>query len=152
MAEVAAKKRNPVVMPERCGLAEQKRNEWIVDAEIGVTHADVLEPSYWVHLAPSLNPLDKIEVRSEDGSWIMNLRVLYAERNYARVMQEGEIFQIGESVEKSDPLAKHKVVWKGPVLGFVVLRMSDQEAVKTRCKTREEATAWMVEHEKTTRI
>ena len=138
-------------MPAQWGLAEEKRRDHVVEVALGITQEDILEPSFWSHLAPEFNALDKIEVRAEDGSWIANLRVIHAERNYAKVIMEGPIFQIGEPVELANVSTRHRVEWKGPVMLYTVIRLSDSEPVRTKCKTREEAAAWMIEHEKATR-
>ena len=150
--QTEGRKKARMAMPSRWGLAEEKRRDHVVEAEIGVTVDDILEPSYWSHLAPEFAPLDKIEVRAEDGSWIANLRVLYAERNYAKVILEGPIFQIGEAVETANPKAKHTVEWKGGVLQYAVIRKADQQMVSSKHKNAADANAWMVEHEKATRV
>lgn len=144
----APKKRQPVCMPERCGLAMDKRNDWVIDAEASVQPEDLLEPAYWSHMAPSFSAFDTIEVRAEDGRWIVKLRVLFAERNYAKVKMEGQPFFVEENAASDQSAAKHFVDFKGPHHKYVVIRRSDSALIKSGCKTREEATAWMIEHER----
>ncbi len=148
----ARKGRRPVIMPERCGLAESKRNDHVVDAEVGTTIEDILEPGYWAHYAPELHPFDTIEVRGEDGAWIAYIRVVFSERNYAKVIMERPVFYIEANREIQNESRKHHVEWKGPHNKFSVIRNSDEETVHAGFKTREEASVWMIEHEKTVRL
>ena len=147
-----ARQRKVVCMQERWGLAEQKRRDHIVDAEVGTTPDDILDPAYWMHIAPELNAFDTIEVRGEDGAWIAYLRVIYAERNYAKVIMEKPVFFIEQNrdIDTADML--HHVEWKGPHNKFVVIRNRDEQMVHSKCKTREEATAWMINYEKDVRL
>lgn len=149
---VDGKKRHPVVMPERWGLADIKRNDHIVDAEVGTTIDDILDPAYWAHLAPEFHAFDTIEVRGEDGAWIAYLRVIFAERNYAKVVMERPVFYIEQNREIANDSRKHHIEWKGPHNKFAVIRNSDEQMVQSTFKTREEATTWMIDHEKTVRL
>lgn len=145
-----AKRRQPVLMPQRFGLAEQKRRDFVANVEIGVTPDEITNPGFWSHIAPELSPMDVIEVRPDDCAWIAHLRVLYAERNYAKVVVE-RLFII-ETKEKPDAESlTHKVEWKGPHHRFAVIRTSDAAMLKAEFRTREEANTWMVEYEKAVR-
>ena len=150
MAERPEKpKRQPMCMPERCGLASDNRNDWIVTTEPGIRPDDLLDPGYWAHVANQFTAFDTIEARAEDGSWIAFLRVLYTERTYAKVKMEREVFYVEENATLTDAkAAKFKVEWKGPHHKFVVIRNEDSTVLKNQFKSREEATAWMLEHEK----
>src|SRR3990167_9140526 len=78
------KKESPVLMPERFGLAETKRQDWVANLPMTVTLQQALDSSYWAHVADIMQPLDHIELRAEDGSWVADLIVADCERNYAK--------------------------------------------------------------------
>ena len=140
-------KAGPVLMPERIGLAEDKRHDWVVDAEFGTTLEQVLEPSYWSHMASQMVPGDHIEVRAEDFSWVAYLIVHYSERTYAKVVLD-RIVRIESSSEAPAVSLKHKTEWKGPHHKWVVIRISDSQMLHSGCKTRIEADEWLRNHEK----
>jgi len=149
MAETASvKKQNPVGMPERMGLAEDKRHDWVFDLPVGLKIEDVLEPSYWAHLASQMDPLDHIEVRAEDGSWVAYLVVAYCERNYAKVKLD-RLVKLEDDQEAPITSIKHKVEWKGPHMKFCVIRLSDSAVLQQGMRDKAMANQWMVEHEKT---
>lgn len=140
-------KNSPVLMPERMGLAESKRHDWVVDAEFGTTVEQLLEPSYWSHVAVRMVPGDHVEVRAEDFSWVAYLVVHYAERTYAKVVID-RVVKIADSTEIPVVSIKHKVEWKGPHHKFAVIRISDAQMLHSGCKTRGEADDWLRNHEK----
>ncbi len=139
----------PVLMPDKIGLAEHKRNDWVVDIDPRLTIDEILEPAFWAHTAAALNPLDKIEARWEDGSRIVHMRVRFCERNYAKV-KVVSVEELGSVISDiPEPSKKHRVEWKGPMMRFAVIRLSDSEVVSKGHKTREEAAKWVVDHEAT---
>ena len=135
-------------MPERVGLAEDKRHDWVVDVPVTITIEDTLEPSYWAHIAAQMEPLDNIEVRCEDGSWVAYLIVAFCERNYAKVVLD-RVIKLDTRADAPMTSIKHKVEWKGPVLRFAVIRLSDSQILHSGDKSKELAQAWMLEYEKT---
>ncbi len=60
-------------------------NTWNVVAARGVVLADIKLPEYWLHIADKLRPNDKIEILAEDGTWEATLRVINADRTWAKV-------------------------------------------------------------------
>ena len=136
-----------VCMPERCGLAEHKRHDWIIDAQLGVTVEQIQEPSYYAHIAKDFSPFDHIEVRAEDGAWIAYLIVLFAERSYAHVKLDRVIAIEEQDVAPAVSL-KHKVEWKGPHHRWAVIRLSDSQMLQSQLQTKFEAETWMKEHER----
>lgn len=153
MSEAAAVKKEtkaPVntILPDKFGLAEHKRRDWVADVKPTVKPDEILVPAFWAHVAEQMNPLDTIEVRWEDGSRIQHLRVLWCERTYAKVKVVSEEL-LGEiTVDAPEGSQLHKIDWKGPTLKFCVIRLRDNEIVHQNCKDRAVAAAWLVEHEK----
>ncbi len=137
----------PVLMPDRFGEAEFKRHDFVVDAEIGTTVEQLMDPAFWSHVSQQMDPFDHIEVRSEDGAWIVYLVVLFAERNYARVAVD-RIIRIEQNTEAPAASLKHRVEWKGPHYKFAVIRISDAQMLEKGFKTKFEAETWMRNHEK----
>jgi len=147
MTAVAAKKGNPVLMPERMGLAEDKRHDWVVDIPITVQREEILDPSYWAHVAEQMEPMDHIEARWEDGSKIIYLVVQMCERNYARVALHGEL-TLDTAISVPTGSEKYKVEFKGTRLQWTVIRIADSVTLHSGAKSRELATAWMLDHER----
>jgi len=136
-----------MIHPTRMKLAEYERQDWIVNAEMIHTAEDILLPGYWAHMAAQMNPYDHIEVRSEDGSWIAELIVVEVDRTWAKVLltRKYDLLPM-DAMPNAEPL--HKVEWKGPQHRFCVIRLSDGERVHAECKTKDEAIAWMRDHER----
>lgn len=147
----AEKPRLVQVMPARMELAEQWRQDWVVNAEAGTTTDDVLKPDYWSHVAPRMRPYDHVEVRAEDGTWVMNLLVTGCDRNWARVVQVGDVIKLTTAdVAQSQAVSgKYKVEWKGPHHKHAVIRLSDQQMISNGHENRAQATAWMLDYERT---
>ena len=144
----AVKKSMPVLMPERMGLSEDKHHDWVVDLPLTVTLEQALEPSFWAHVAAQMEPLDHIEVRSEDGSWIAFLIVSFCERNYAKVVLDRKVV-LNDDHEVPISTVKHKVEWKGPHLKWCVIRVADSQPLQQGMRDKQTAFTWMTEHEKT---
>src|SRR5438270_251157 len=58
MSEVAeskpAAKSARILNPQRIGLAEQLRQDWVVNAEERTTIEEVMDPQYWAHIAAQM--------------------------------------------------------------------------------------------------
>lgn len=142
------KKDLPVLMPERIGLSEDKRHDWIVDLPITVTLEQALEPSFWAHVSAQMDPLDHIELRAEDGSWVAYLIVSFCERNYAKVVLDRKI-QLDNSQEVPLSTIRHKVEWKGPHMKWCVIRTKDNALLQEGMRDKGMAYQWMQDHERT---
>lgn len=141
-------KRDVVLSPSRMALAEHWRQDWCVNAEIGTTADDITSSGYFAHMAEQLKPYDHIEVRSEDGTWMANLIVVNAERNWAHVKLVSYIELTDESNAVEAASKKNIVQFKGPHHKWSVIRVADGDKIKTGCASRDEATVWMNEYEK----
>lgn len=147
---VEKKSSHAVLMPDHIGLAEHKRNDFVVDLPHGLTLEDAMEPSFWAHVVMDrdMQPLDRVEIRAEDGSWTADLIVAYCERNYAKLKLIAKHELAADTVAPESSI-KHEVVWKGPSLKFCVIRKSDSQIIHQGDKEKQTAISWMVEHEKT---
>lgn len=140
-------KDSPVLMPERFGEAESMRHDYVVNAPVGVTLEQVMDPSYWAHVAKEMVPFDHVQVRAEDGSWVAYLVVVSAERNYA-IMHLDRVLKLDQTPDVPVESAKHKVEWKGPHHKFCVIRIADSAMLQSQFKTKGEANDWLRNHEK----
>lgn len=136
-----------VLMPEYMGLSEDKRHDWIADVEPGTQVEDVLDPAFWAHTAVGMDPYDHIEVRTQDGTWIAYLIVLFAERNWARVVLD-KVIRIEQNTEVPEESVKNRVEYKGAIHKFSVIRISDSQVLHDGFKTRDDASAWLRNFEK----
>lgn len=142
-------KRDLILNPQRIGLAEQMRQDWVVNAETGTAIADVIKPSYWAHMAAQFQPYDHIEVRLETGEWVAELIVLSVGRNYAQVYLANK-YEFADVDPVNDNLGvTHKVEWKGPQRKHIVVRVADSAAIQEGFSTKQEANAWLANYLRT---
>lgn len=151
-AEAATKRREVIIPEPRIGEAQYKRNEWVVEAEEGTVPDDVLEPVYWSHVAGKFNPMDRIEVRMETGDWVMELIVVQAQRNWARVHVTAFHDLRTTSAEAPASSVKHRVLWKGNHKKHCVIRIADNALIQEGLATKALAEEWMANHERVTAI
>jgi len=74
--------------------------------------------------------------------------VTACERTWARVHLDRVVKLTTKDVALTQTAVQHRVVWKGPQLKYIVLRLSDDQSVKSGFANREDAEAWMREHER----
>lgn len=146
MSEVAEKKEARILNPQRMGLAEVMRRDWVVNAEEGTTIEQVLDPQYWAHMASQLTPMDTVEVRLETGEWLLKLRCINAGRNWAQMFLE-QRHDLEKRAETMPSSTKHKVEWKGPQNKFCVIRISDNEVLQKGME-KQAAFDWLSSYEK----
>lgn len=145
---MSEEKRSLILNPQRIGLAEARRQDWVVNAEEGTTVQDVLDPGYWAHCASSMQVYDRIDVRLETGEWLLELFVLDVGRNYARVFLAKKHDFADSNIEVPVGAIKHKVEWKGPQRKHVVIRLSDGAAIQEGFSEKAVAMEWMANHER----
>lgn len=141
-------KSKPTVLPAAFGLAEHKRHDFVVDIHPDVELGNLLEPGFWSHVAVEMQPFDYIEARWEDGTRIAHLRVIFAERTYAKVKLI-DVEELGEeSAEEPEVSLTHDIKWKGPANKYCVIRKSDNMIVQKGFRDRSLAVNWLAEHER----
>lgn len=146
MSEEKVEKRAVMLQPERMQHAEYWRQDWVVNAEVGTTVQDVLDPQYWCHMASQIKPYDRVEVRLETGEWILELVVLSVDRTWAKVhvLHHHDLSQVTD--EAPGP-AKTKVQWRGAHHKHSVVRLSDNTVLETGFANKEDAAAWARQYE-----
>jgi hypothetical protein len=152
MSEVADKpavKSERILNPQRMGLAEHLRQQWMVNAEEGTTVEDVLDPQYWSHMAAQLQPYDRIDVLLETGEWLLELLVINRGRNWAQIhlLHKYDLEQRSETMPAAQ---KHRIEWKGPQRKHAVIRIADSQVIQDGFSSKLEAGVWLANHEKVT--
>ena len=134
--ETQAPKVEKVLLDSRFGLAETKRNQWFATVPETVTPEDLLEPSYWAHVARTLRPLDEIIVTIDSCSWRVVLLVEDAWHNGARVIELSRNALAATTDAENDQGLR--VQWRGPHSKFCVVR-KDGVTIKEKLPSREVA-------------
>lgn len=125
--------------------AEYVRSVWAVTAEEGMRVEDMLKPDYWAHVASSLKPWDKIEVRAEDGAFYAELIVMQASRNWAKVRVVHQV-ELNEALPEGTDVDGHIVKWSGPHAKWRVIRASDKSVIHEGASSEAEAKKWLDDH------
>lgn len=141
-----AKKREAVATMGAIGLADAKRRDFVLDVPEGHTREDLLDPSYWAHVAQEFVPFDRIEARAETGEWFSDLVVVSAGRTFV-IVRELAFHNLNP---KDTPVpqteVRHTVQWKGPKK-FCVIRLSDRAIISDGHHTRQDADTALVQYE-----
>jgi hypothetical protein len=116
-----------LLIEQRFKSAEYERNIWVANAEHGTNIAEVLQPSYWAHVADKLRPYDRIEVRVDGASGCSNCSC--CRLTAAGLRCASCTAMTWRPVEEVPTAIKHKVEWKGPQLKWCVIRQSDNEII-----------------------
>jgi hypothetical protein len=149
MTEATVKKLAPAIHPQRMQLAEQVRNVWSVTVPNDTHKGDLQRPEFWAHLATMLRPRDRIEVETEDGSYVADLLVLDAGTQYAKmaILREYRLDVVEPQSQSAAP-AGHKVEWSGRHTKFRVVRESDSKVIKDGFATKADAYGWLASYGK----
>ena len=75
----------PQLDPGTFHLAEHQREVYTFTAENDHTRKQMLDPTYWSHVAARLRPYTEIIARRHDGTLYARFLVLASERTWARV-------------------------------------------------------------------
>ncbi len=125
----------------RVQQAEYTRDLWMADVPRGTTIDDLLDESYWAHVAQLLRPRARIEVMCEDNSYFAELLVMGVGKLYAQVV-------LLRAHELTQPIARkvtspYSVDWSSGK--FRVLRGPD--VIKEGFDTEKDAQRWIDNHE-----
>jgi hypothetical protein len=146
-AVVPDKKRDVSAIPQSMGLAEAKRRDFVLDVPEEHSRTDLLDPSYWAHVARDLAPFDRIEARAETGEWFSELVVVSAGRNFAIVRELSHFDMTGQATASAPvEMHRHAVQWKGS-RKFCVVRLSDKAIISEGHHARHDADSALIEYE-----
>lgn len=131
--------------------AEFLRKMYVADCDIGTRPEDLLDPAYWAHVSVRFKPMDRIEARAADGTWLAELVVLESSRTWARchmlschnlTSTDVSMSQATTAEAKGDAEPVYEVVHRGP-RKWSVVRRSDREVMHEGEARREGAEAWI---------
>jgi len=132
-----------VKRPTNIEEAAYERNVWQVKPAIKATIKDLLEPSYWAHVAKRMKAGDRIEAIPDDRHYYAEFFVLAASTNWVKLVLMREV----ELVKDNETTATE---------GFVVefagnhrwrVRQGDEILTKGH-DDKPAATKWLTEHMK----
>jgi len=144
--------------PARMQDAEFMRAQKVAIAHANTLPEDLLRHDYWAHVAQSLSPWTRIEVRANDGSWLFEGVVRECGRNWAHVHCLN-LYQLGNDTAKvNDAIAAeyaglpYEVVYRGEFEQWSVIRKSDRAVIHDKEATKAGADRWMIERQKADKI
>ena len=135
----------PKIMEKNFLAAEFARQVFRITSPAGVSIEEIIDPSYWAHVARRLTPYDIIEVVPEDGAFYARLIVVNTGKLFAKV-------QIIEKIDLNTPVNVTAAIamnlfdtkYAGPNAKWRVIRKSDNAVVsKEPFGTQQEAEEWL---------
>jgi hypothetical protein len=140
-----------ILNPQRIGLAEYMRQDWVVNAVDGTTIQDVLNPGYWAHCLAEkpMQPYDEVTVREDTGLWVLKLLVLEVGVGWAKTAVLHK-YDLADEIATPAAAARHRVEWKGPQHKHAVIRNSDDAMVQEGFSKAADAQIWLKQHEAAT--
>lgn len=136
-------KPNRKLFPGQLVTAEYHRGDHVAMPEAGTTLKEMTDPAYWAHVARTVRPWDRIEVRPKDGTWWAELLVRAVEpfTVVVHVLRSAE-FNRPAALEPLGPPDGYEFQSKGS-RGWAVIRTSDKQTLQQNLPTEEAAGAWL---------
>lgn len=120
------------LLPNGMERADYARNCWHVTAAFGVPLDAVTQSRYWNQQVQRLNIFDRIEVVAIDGTWYAELLVTDKRDNAAKVeVIHKAYFQASDPTTSREPPEGYEVRWAGPKLRWSVIRLLDNQRMKS---------------------
>ncbi len=142
-AAVAEEERkNPQLQMVHFKQAEQLRNIWCVQAARDVTVEQLLDETYWAHVARMLRSGDRIEVMPEDNAYFAELMVLATGRLHAQVEMMRYIEFDQPSPQASE--SQYRIDWGGSIDKYRIIRGDD--ILSKGHETQKAANRWLDSH------
>lgn len=132
-----------LTMP-RFGLAEEARNIWYGTVEKGTTPSQVLEESFYSHVARLLQPGDEIILIADNFAWRKWVQVIACGSIWAQVA-ELEHYDLTPARPHENLPSKYKVEFAGAHHKWRVLREGDP--IKDGFASEKLARQWAANHE-----
>lgn len=105
----------------RFGLADEHRNVWRCNAKIGTSPDQVLDASFFEHIARHLSRGDVLEIMPDDMAWEVNVRVLDCGHNWAIVRERFRVEYGTVDPDAQQKLASdYDIKWAGNTDKFAV--------------------------------
>jgi hypothetical protein len=133
--------------------ADYARRIHVATVEPGVTLEDVLEASFWSHVAREMQPFDHVEIIADTCEWWAELLVLDVGQTWAKVtsLRFVELAPAKDAppseVSEADEAA-YEIRYAGPHALHQVIRKSDRAVLKDSLRSKTDAQTWLREHVK----
>lgn len=131
--------------------AEFARNVFHVKAPVGITIEDITNPEFFSHVAARLHSGDRIELVAEDLSFFMEVIVLDARANYARVSILRQV-AIAAPVAAGPASDTYTIKWGSAEAKFRVIRKSDKVVMKEGFASKADAEGYAAELAKVVQV
>lgn len=133
--------------PARMREAQYDQTVYFAKAHANTTPEDLLDPSYWSHVASHLRPWSEVKVVADDGAWWAHYIVLEAGRTWARVhmLLKASLTSSDVSASQAAVMAPYDVVFRGEHSRWSVVRKSDREVIHEGEGTQGGAIDWLNE-------
>jgi hypothetical protein len=144
----------PRLSISRIKLAEYANNRFSVVVDHNHSIDNLLKPEYWSHVSRqpiAFKAFDRIEARSEDGTWLAELLILDAGDNWAKVKLLN-VWDLAADVPQETSVIPdfdhpgYDVRWRGPVALWGVVRLDDKVVLVTGLKAKDDAKLWLSKH------
>ena len=134
--------------PIRIKATDHEVTDFSATVEMGTTPEQIFSPEFFAHVAPKLTPYSKIRVRTDDGSWYMELLVLSVGRTWAKCVPLFQISLTSEDVDltEAETNDKYKVMFRGPHLKWSVSRKEDGAVLREQMESKRDAETWLREY------
>lgn len=143
---------NALAVRQMTTRAEFARLTHFARIPVGVPLENVLKPTFWQHMVPSLNVNDLIEIVAEDGSYDLLARVVDKDVGFVKlrvlfkVEDESERVEPGEEdTADNDELPRIQHIPRGSAQGWRLLGYNG-ETVREKIKTKGEAAALLEDY------
>ena len=111
----------------------------------GTLVADLLDPSFWAHVAARLKPNMRLEVVPEDREYYAELFVVAADVNRASVVLMRQVRLEAESLPQAE--SGFDLKFRGPNYKWSVVRRSDKKVVNDGFEEKAAAQQWLAQYE-----
>ena len=144
--EKSEEKRLVQLGPNRMKVAEYARTWWGINAEPGTKREDLLKNEYWAHVALQFKPLDRLEVRADDGLFFAEYLVIACERTWCKV-KELTWIELSE-VKETAGMKGYRAKFMGPQHKWGVIRESDDMVITKGLSTKDEAYVYIADRKR----
>lgn len=139
-------KRTPRILAKDFGLAEYKNRRWSAVLEEGFTLVDALKPEFWAHISTQTGFVAGaiIELRNDQHTLYAELYVRDTKPGWAKVALLNAIEL--ETVADLPQSAALQPKWNIGTKSFDVIRTADKQVISSGHKLKEDAVAWIENH------
>lgn len=141
--EEAQEQRNVSLNASEMKLAEFERSVYRVTLQEEYTKDDLLNPSFWAHVAQSFRPTDLVEVYRVDGKVFAQLVVMSCDKTWAKmaILQYVDLAK-AEKSSLDGMESEYMVKLRGPKR-WSVIRRADNQILQENLFSESDAKNWL---------